>query len=146
MAEGAFFIMAVILLLLVLAVGGVLAVVAVAAILVAKPATRSIGLRIVLVGGVGIVLTDIIVFIARTNPSVEHQLPLVIRILLIPLIWGRMVPHPIFAYTATSLSGFACAGGIATLVAVAVLIRRSMKRTPNQASEVTARKLAEPQG
>lgn len=97
-------------LFLLLSVTGALVVMTIAAILAIKPSTRSIGLRIFLVGGIGILLTNIFVLIV--NP---------------PALDG----HSEFAFLWASCFGFACAGGVAELVAVAVLVKRKKKRTPD---------------
>lgn len=130
MAEGAFFIMGAMLLLLALSAAGFLAAVIFATILAAKPTTRALGLRIFLAGGIGILLTDVAVAIARTDPSALDQLahvPYVVQILVAPLTWAFIMPIPAFAFVASSLFGFAWGGGIAALVAAFVLVRRRLK-------------------
>jgi len=124
MAEGAFFIMAVMLLVLLLSVAGVVVIAVVAAVLVGNSGTRAMGLRIFLVGLVGTVITDLLVLMARSNPSVLDRLPRPAQIFLVPFDWAFISPAPIFAYAASSLSGFACAGGAAALVVVLIAFKR----------------------
>jgi len=124
MADHAFFVMAGMLLVTVFSAGACLVVAVFALALIARPATRAIGLGVFLAGMVGIAVTDSLVFIARTTPSATDQLPEPVRLLTSPLAWAFLVPRAAFAYTASTLFGFAWAGGVASFVAIIWLLRR----------------------
>lgn len=100
------------LMLLVLSATGTLAIIVFAAFLATKPNTRSIGLRIFLVGGVGILLSNI--FVLGLNSPARNA-------------------FPNFAFIGASLFGFVCAGGVAALVAIVVLVKR--KKTERNSSQ-----------
>ena len=126
MADGAFFIMAIMLLVLLLSAAGSAVVAILAAILAGNSKPRSMTLLILLVGGVGMLLTDILVFIARMNPSASDHLPRAAQILLIPFDWSFISSAPAFAFISASLFGFAWAGSAAALVALVIVLKRKV--------------------
>ncbi|MBN1901193.1 hypothetical protein JW926_07715 [Candidatus Sumerlaeota bacterium] len=124
MAEGAFFIMIVMILLLVFSIAAGAASVVFASILTSKPNTRILGRRIFLMGIIGILIMNILVIILRTNVSVVYHLPRFMQVLATPLLWMFHATQPVFAYPAATFFGFAWAAGIASLSVVFILVRR----------------------
>ncbi len=128
MADYAFCIMVGMLVMAILSAGGALAVAVFAAILVAKPNTRRVGIRILLAGLLGVLLTDSLVFLARENPAAIEHLPQWTWFLSTPFIWAFLTPRPALAYATSSIFGFAWAGGVGSLVAIFSGIRHLMRR------------------
>ena len=87
--------------------------------------TRFRGVSILMAGAAGIILTNLLVYVVRIAPSILDPAPTFIQLITFPFVWAVIMPVRAFAYTASTIFGFAWAAGLASVfVAVVMAIRR----------------------